>query len=121
MIYSAEGSDDMRLPWIYAAVLGVYHAQVILPDRSAAERVEFLWVRWLDRDMSAPAGPHVRRLRRLSFASVTDRNCFGFVDPATVIRGCHVMPAFHYGRANTDLSSNWMQSGGDWAYYYVSR
>ncbi|KAJ3537255.1 hypothetical protein NM688_g6717 [Phlebia brevispora] len=100
-------ASSSNFPWKYATVLGVFHAQVFLPDRSE-RRVEFLWVRWLETDPTWIASPATRRLDRVQYVS---EDAFGFLDPATVIRGCHLIPAFHHGR---DIA-------GGWKYQYVDR
>ncbi len=119
MIHSPD--NNARLPWDYAVVLGVFHAQVLLAD-SLERRVDFLWVRWFDRDNSWTAGPVTQRLERLSLAPLGGPDSFDFVDPASIIRGCHVIPAFHYGRAPpSGYNSIARQYGGDWIFYYVNR
>ena len=48
---------------------------------------------------------------------------FGFVDPADVLRGCHIIPAFSSGRAHSDghgLSHSAVDSN-DWKCYYVNQ
>lgn len=111
-----------RLPWNYAVVLGVYHAQVLLPD-SSERRMEFLWVRWFERDTSISVGPSVRRLERLKIMALDSPHATGFVDPAAVIRGCHIVPAFYYGRATLSIQHSLIahHTGGDWSYYYMNR
>lgn len=108
------------LPWAYAIVLGIFHAFVLLPDGNE-RRLEFLWVRWLDRDLSLPAGPTPRRLERLTLAPLDAPNAVDFIDPASVIRGCHLIPAFHHGRLPHEVFSLAHHSLGDWRFLYVNR
>ncbi|KAJ3558432.1 hypothetical protein NM688_g934 [Phlebia brevispora] len=110
--------DSLNFPWRYATVLGVFHAEVLLPDHSE-RRLEFLWVRWLEIDPTWISGPGTRRLERVQYAT---EEAYSFLDPATVIRGCHLIPAFHYGR-DVDLTARSVAHtpGGDWKYYYVDR
>ncbi|KAI0684093.1 hypothetical protein BC835DRAFT_1294016 [Cytidiella melzeri] len=112
--------QDLSLPWDYAVVLGIFHAQVLLPD-SSERRMEFLWVRWFDRDVSWTSGQSTCRLERLTLTSLDVPGAVDFVDPAVVIRGCHIVPAFHYGRTPpSGYSSVAHQSKGDWQYYYIN-
>ena len=107
-------------PWSYAIVLGIFHAQVL--QGSTTTRVEFLWVRWLDRDQSWIAGPSTRRLERLALAPLGEFDGTDFIDPATVIRGCHLIPAFHHGLAEpSGPPSVADQRTSNWRYYYVAR
>ena len=111
-------SSTRSCPWAYAIVLGIYHTVIVLPDLTERS-IEFLWVRWLEDDPTWVSGPATRTLERVRFASESP---VGFVDPQTVIRGCHLIPAFAHGR----VVNNWTDSvacfpGGDWSYFYVNR
>jgi hypothetical protein len=115
--------QDIALhPWTYAVVLGIFHAQVLLPDLSE-RRMEFVWVRWMDRDPDWVSGPSTQRLERLILVPLADSNATSFIDPATIIRGCHIMPAFCHGRSLGDQSHTSVahQEDGDWVYYYMNR
>ncbi|KAH8093841.1 hypothetical protein BXZ70DRAFT_897117 [Cristinia sonorae] len=119
---SPEESDSPRCPWMYAKVLGIFHAEVIPPGESEWQRIEFLWVRWMQRDTSSPSGVAARRLERLSYMDICDEDSLGFVDPAAVIRACHLIPVFHLHRADPpDEQSIAFDAGGDWNFYNVMR
>ena len=48
---------------------------------------------------------------------------FGFVDPALVVRTCHLIPMFSLGKSHSDgigLSSM-SKDGNDWKGYYINR
>ena len=50
-------------------------------------------------------------------------DAFGFVDPADVLRCCHIIPTFTDGKVRPDrvsLSRN-ARDGNDWKRYYVNR
>lgn len=121
MVSTAEGTSGSPWhPWMYARVLGIFHAEVLLPDKSEVTHIEFLWVRWMERDNSTPAGLAARQLKRISFMPIASAESYGFIDPAAVIRGCHLIPACHHGRAPPSTYDSIAQdSGGDWNYYYV--
>ncbi|KAK1225782.1 hypothetical protein PQX77_011262 [Marasmius sp. AFHP31] len=136
----AVGNDSQH-PYQYAQVVGTFHANVRLEPSlltkkvPITKRVEFLWVRWYQIDTSYGSGFHAKRLYRLFFPPPEDANAFGFVDPADVIRGAHIIPAFHHGPsetgmrlAPTSLARQLMSlnSSGkreleeeDWKFYYV--
>ncbi|KAJ3557650.1 hypothetical protein NM688_g1363 [Phlebia brevispora] len=98
--------EDKRHPYWYARVYGIFHANVqyLGPEGRWPEprRMEFLWVRWFGRDLSAPCGFAARRLPRVGFVDGEDSDWFGFLDPSLVIRGVHLIPAFHFDKFNTD-------------------
>ncbi|KAJ7241209.1 hypothetical protein B0H12DRAFT_1074570 [Mycena haematopus] len=45
------------------------------------------------------------RLPKIGFVSEEDPNAFGFLDPALVLRGCHLVPAFAGGRTSQLLKT----------------
>ena len=73
------------------------------------------------------SGSHRAHLSKVGFVGSMDEFAFSFVDPANVICGCHLVPAFHEGRT-TDLLpvpksiSRCLNPGDndDWVNYYVN-
>ncbi|KAJ7085599.1 hypothetical protein C8R44DRAFT_901648 [Mycena epipterygia] len=123
--------DDMASeahPYWYARVIGIFHAEVrhVGPRSKSRKpvRMEFLWVRWFGRDLSYKAGWKAKRLHRLGFIDSADGGAFGFLDPAEVIRGAHIIPAFHYGRTSELLPKSIArrpeENDEDYLYYYVN-
>ncbi|CCO34066.1 hypothetical protein BN14_08158 [Rhizoctonia solani AG-1 IB] len=112
-------------PFLYAKVLGIYHAKVRF-DRRPARRMNFLWVRWLDYDEDEPGGWDVCRLDRVFYGKCRNdyelMNAFGFVAPHHIIRAAHLIPDFESGTTTppgcTSFSDN---KESDWNYHYVSR
>jgi len=50
-------------------------------------------------------------------------DAFGFIDPADVLRCCHLIPAFADGKQHIDgigISRN-SRDADDWKYYYINR
>ena len=93
----ASGSPS-KGRFLYARVLGAYHANVIYTGPGMADykarRLEFLWVRWyrvdsLDDDFLAKS-----LLPELSFHPIHSPLAFGFIDPSDVLRTCHILPRF---------------------------
>ena len=132
MVYSplqSEWTDLTRpYPWLYASVLGIYHANVTVRSTSGTQSVrkDFLWVRWLETQTSSAFGVSASRLERVSHVALVDDDwpaTVGFVDPCTVLRGCHFVPAFRYGRTTTLLPPSIARDAhpdGDWDSYYVN-
>jgi hypothetical protein len=124
--------DDDDHPFVYARVIGIYHAKFRHPalgDR--AKQMDFLFVRWIRRDLSYVAGWSHRRLHRVSFAP-QDEEAFGFVDPREVVRAVHLIPAFLEGYTTDYLERSTIartirmapkgsqSDEDDWSYFYVN-
>jgi hypothetical protein len=124
----AQNDDDSDHPYLYARVIGIFHANVIYTGSQMVDyhprRVEFLWVRWFEADTHATAGGWITStLDRLRFPPMDAPDAFGFLDPADVVRGSHIIPAFAKKRRYLDgkgMSPCAMDSG-DWQSYYLSR
>ncbi|KAG6915518.1 hypothetical protein DXG01_011049 [Tephrocybe rancida] len=117
------GNDGIEHPYLYARVLGIYHANVIYLGNGRADhhprRIEFLWVRWYTFEGNQP-----RRLERLSFPPPADEHSFGFIAPNDVLRGSHLAPGFSRGKPSHEQRgalSVWARDHEDWQFYYVMR
>lgn len=137
MALSHEDEDDDH-PYWYARVVGIYHANVRYLDPGSTsgsefQRVDFLWIRWFGRDMTTSSGFTARRLPRVGFLDTDNPGAFGFLNPEVVIRGVHLIPAFHYGRTGellkgpsvarqhyVDDDDPTAQAETDWQYFYVN-
>lgn len=105
MVHSRGDNSNSKHSFWYARVVGVFHVNVIW-NGSKAQRMEFLWVRWFERDATHKSGWQHRRLDRIKFTtydSGEDDNAFGFIDPADVVRACHLIPCFHEGPTSDAL------------------
>ncbi|KAJ3887325.1 hypothetical protein GG344DRAFT_80858, partial [Lentinula edodes] len=130
MMLSGEDAAGAH-PYWYARVLGIFRATTISshPNASTTKsgpvEMEFLWVRWLGIDPGHQSGSRNARLPKVGFVPESDPFAFGFLDPAHVIRGCHLMPAFSDGRTSelleTEKPTVARKEGekDDWAYFYV--
>lgn len=123
MVLSHEDDDDAH-PYWYAKIIRIFHAMVQHADQLEPVPMNFLWVRWYGRNMNHHSGWKAKHLPRIGFVDSNDPLPFGFLDPIDVIRGCHLIPAFHHGlteeflppsiaRLPTDMDE-------DWYYYYVN-
>lgn len=63
------------------------------------------------------------RLDRLFFPPMAENSSFGLLDPALILRGCHVIPAFSSGKRYSDGRglSKLSKDSDDWNFYYVNR
>lgn len=118
-------SDARVHPYWYARVLGIYHVKVYLPGNgNRPEKMSFMWVRWFGRDLETPGGPSTLRLDKIGYVYGEDPEAFGFIDPAIVLRACHLIPAFADGMTRDLLRPSRARddaNNGDWAHYYVMR
>jgi hypothetical protein len=128
MVESCETEKDVH-PFWYARVLGVFHARVLhIGPRSnnrSVQTMEFLWVRWFGLSPEyRNAKSKTTRLPQIGFVPDSDPSAFGFLDPSLVIRGCHLIPAFAYGRTSelltaTSTAARPIGETDDWTLFYV--
>jgi hypothetical protein len=121
----ADGDDADGHPFLYGCVLGVYHINVIYtgPGMSDyhARRLEFVWVGWYDH--IKPYGSwSACTLDQLRFPA---EGGYDFIDPADVIRSCHVIPAFAQGESDVNGQGNAETANANlargWNRYYINR
>ena len=128
MVPSPE-TDAGAHPFWYAAVLGVFHADVQHASMHSQDfrfkRMEFLWVRWLGVVPDYPFGRKHAKLPKIGFIPDSDEFAFGFLDPSLVVRGCHLIPSFVDGKTQSLLRTEGPSQGrpeteeDDWANYHV--
>lgn len=128
MLLSNDDSADSQgfHPFWYARVLGIYHLNVRDHRAEGTEwkRVELLWVRWFAPDFDVAAGWDARRLDQVGYIPSDEEGAFGFLDPAHVLRGAHLIPFFDGGKTDellvpTSVAAD--SSEGDWERYCVNR
>lgn len=134
MVLSNEDEDPgiEHHPYWYARVIGIFHAHIRhtgpLSTSPEPQQVEFLWVRWFGRDLSYPAGWAMCHLHRIGFLPDFDGGAFGFLDPANVVRGVHLIPAFAHGTTAEYLGlsiarqhlDKKLPDNEDYVYFYVN-
>jgi hypothetical protein len=118
-------------PFWYARVIGIFHANVRdNRDGSDWQSVHFLWVRWFGRSevINARVSQPVNQSQLDWVGFITeadDTESFGFLDPADVIRSCHLIPAFKDGQTDDLLGPSIARidpnMDRDWKYYYINR
>jgi len=128
MVASPEVGPNAH-PFWYASVIGIFHADVQHTGSRSRDfkphRMEILWVRWLGVVPARSFGRKQAKLPKVGFVPDSDEFAFGFLDPALVIRGCHLLPSFVDGKT-TDLlatkgptEARMKKEGDDWANFYV--
>ncbi|KAG6904449.1 hypothetical protein DXG01_009865 [Tephrocybe rancida] len=116
----------------YARIIGIFHVNAAYsgPERRGdynSHRLEVLWVRWFDL-VDNVAVDHVwnanhPRLDCVRFKPIDDGGAFGFLDPALVLRGCHLISRFSRGPLYDDGKgrSPCARDSDDWKFYLVNR
>lgn len=124
LLTRADGTGSH--PFCYARVLAIYHANVVYTGPECLDyqprQLEFLWVQWFEL-LDHPAGWEHHALDKGRFVAMDRADAFGFVDPADVLRCCHLIPLFADGRLHPDgvaVSRN-ARDSEDWKYYYINR
>ena len=118
-------SGGCNHPFSYARVLGIFHANIIYTGPGSKDfqsrRIEFLWVRWFKALQDGFLS--WEELDSVRFLPMADNDAFGFVDPANVLRGCHVIPSYADGRLHPNgiAISHCAGDSDDWKQYYINR
>lgn len=130
MVLSHE--DERTHPYWYARVVKIFHVNVEYREHistlwTSSTRMDVLFVRWFRRDV-LPAGWAAKRLQRLEFFDQDSLpDAFGFLDPDSVIRGVHLIPAFNFDTTDELLGptfarqkSDSCEEDSDWRFYYLN-
>ena len=112
-------------PFCYAWIIGIYHANVQyigpgLKDYNA-HQLDFLHVQWFKL---VPPNAQCRvALDMLWLFPTHTKDTYGFVDPADVLRDCHLIPTFAKGQMRpVDTMSSLLSNDSDhWKYYYINK
>ena len=102
MLLSSDSESEH--PYCYARVISLFHADVAyaLPGSTCQifKRVDIVWSRFFQIDLSYSFGFAAKRLPRLRFFHHSDTEAFGFLDPELIIRSAHLIPAFAHGKTD---------------------
>lgn len=110
----------------YGKVLGIYHVNVITIGVGMVDytprRMEFLWIRWYEPIQQLSTWD-TSALDRVIFPPLADEYSFDFLDPADVLRSCHIIPSFASGKKHPDGLGMSACAGDkdDWREYYINR
>jgi hypothetical protein len=130
MVVSPDSETNDISPFWYARVLKIFHADVWTshPDvcDKSIHRMNILWVRWFGSEPGYNWGFSRARLPKIGFVEWNDPFAFTFLDPAHVVRGCHLIPAFAEGRTSMLLPEGKSaarvlvaEETDDWLNFYV--
>lgn len=132
MLLSHDSEDPNAHPYWYARIIGIFHARVIHNTKKAAlgvrvQEMDFLWVRWFGLHERHQYGWRAKDLPQVGFVDEAGKDTsmsFGFVNPADVIRGVHLIPAFRYGKSNNGVGKSIARPSSDedldWSCFYVN-
>lgn len=99
MVQAADFDEE---PYWYGRVLLIFHIDCKLRTSAHWQTFDVVFVCWLAQNDPAP-----RRLPRVGWFNSIDSSeaigAFGFTDPALIVRGAHIIPAFNAGRTNQIL------------------
>src|ERR1700729_3586120 len=96
LAHEDDESADAGQPqaYWYGRIIAIFHAfvrQGPLSTTSGAERVDFLWVRWLGQDPNHRSGFKAKGLPRVGFVP-SDDGAFRFSDPQEIVRAIRLVP-----------------------------
>ena len=123
--------DEGEYPYWYGRLIGIFHANIsyIGPECASSEirRMDFVWVCWFGQDLERgyTEGWKARRLPHIGFVPHEDPGALGFLDPALIIRGIHVIPAFAHGQTGSllpmwSIARHSDDKDEDWVMYYFN-
>ena len=122
MVLAHEDDSEYPHPYWYARIIGIFHVNVRYQAR--LRRINVLWVRWLARSMDTTSIWATKRLPRVGFYDSSDPSAFGFLDPESIIRGVHLIPAFTYGQTSEllphSIARQPSENHEDWEWFYVN-
>ncbi len=131
MVLSCEDGEDTH-PFWYARVVKIFHVFVHHRGSDSStenictepRRMDVLWVRWFSLDTDAQGGWLKKRLHGVLFIPWDETGAFGFLDPALVIQGVHLIFIFPRGRIKLRLPPSIAcpadDHDEDWDGFYVN-
>ena len=127
MVLSEE--EDYTHPYQYGRLIDIFTVSIHYKGSKPVvgmrrQKLQVLWVRWYERDtLSYTDGFSTLRLPRLSFVDAENPEAHGFIDPTTVLRAAHLIPAFHYGETSPQPLEDCHATrflAQDWNCYYAN-
>lgn len=119
--------EDAAYPFWFARIQSIFHVDCVLYPRKGDaatmptnHRVNVLWARFFE--LKSDLRPW--RLPQVVFIERNENNVIapemGFVDPAMVIRGAHLVPAFAHGQRGPAFKSLVEPEKATWNSYYFN-
>ena len=122
MVLSCEDREGVH-PFWYAQVIKIFHL-LVCHRRSEPQCMDMLWVRWFRLDVDAQGRWSKKLLHGISFIPWDEPGAFGFLDPAHVIRGVHLIPNFLWDWMESRLPPSIVRPTSDededWDSFYVN-
>lgn len=125
MLWAGCTAGTVQHRFCYTCVISIYHANVLYTGPGLKDyitrRLDFLHVQWFRWILPNPQYDAVE-LDKLRFLPITDENVFNFIDPADIMRACHLIPTFMHGKSHSDCTalSLIVRDSDDWNYYYFN-
>ena len=128
MVLSKETEPNAH-PYWYACIISIYHTLIWHNSSPDPTLIEFLLIRWygLDLNHASCFGWKICWLLKVGFVPDdpdAGSSAFGFIDPAQVIQGVHLILSFAEGLTGDLLKPSFacLEHEGDldWQCYYVN-
>ena len=121
MLHSCEDGLDAH-PFWYAQVLATFVFRLHYNGREHTKDV--LWICWFGGVPGHQWSTEKAQLPKIGFMP-NSPGAFGFIDPALVIRACHLIPVFAEGQTDSLLRhgqslARTNNNVDDWVAYYVN-
>ena len=119
--------DNDSHPFSYAWVLEIFHTNIIHSGPGLKDFqlcwMEFLWVQWFEVLQDCSSMWEQCTLDTVRFLPMADEDAFSFIDPANVLRGCHIIPSFVDGCLHPErvAISHCAGDSDDWKWYYINQ
>ena len=102
IIFLSQEKEPDAYPYWYAHIIGIYHTLVRHESSPDPIPIEFLFICWYGLDLDQTICFGWKMCRLLKFGFVPDdpdagSSAFGFLNPAQVIQGVHLILSFMEG------------------------
>lgn len=134
LLWHEEPNEESEAhPYWYTRIIRIFHVDIMhsgsRSTSSEKQQINFLWVGWFRQDVSFNAGWSAQRLHHVGFLNVTNSGsgAFGFLNPSTVIRSVHIIPAFANGQTGDllhpprSVARQPLNEECDWQYNYIHK
>lgn len=125
--FNPNGESPPAHPYIYIRIIAIFHVNIgnkaLLGPQSVVTPIQkdIVWVHWFSIEDSSPLDETFMRLDRLSLTNIPDTDSNGSIHPEDIVRTCHIIPAFHYGRMSTMIPPSIASESESYEYFYVNR
>ena len=102
----SHDDNSNKHPYWFVHIIGLFHVVVHHSSSINPIKLDVAWVHWYSRDPDPiyQSGWRSHHFPQVGFVEYTEDDssspAFGFIDPAHIIQGVHLIPAFHNGVTN---------------------